>query len=126
MTIKENNKILNLKEGDKICNEKSIDQPDSDSDEINNEIYDPEGDLVNIKFHEDKSIDDDEDINTVDLSGLLKLCLLNYIIINIENNYLIYSIESSELLEIIFTLRNMVDDKKDIKKDIIAIQSENK
>ena len=50
-------------------------------DDIKNECYDPEGDLVNIKFHEDKSIDDDdEDMKTVNLSGLLKLCLLNYII----------------------------------------------
>ena len=45
---------------------------------------------------------------------------------NIENDYLIYSIESSELLEIIFTLRNTVDDKKDIKEDIKGVLSENK
>ena len=126
-SIKKNNKILNLNEGDKIYLISINEDSDSDSDEIHNECYDPEGDLVNIKFHEDKSIDDDdEDMNTVDLSGLLKLCLLSYIIKNIENDYLIYSIESTELLEIIFTLRNTVDDKRDIKKDIIAVLSENK
>ena len=126
-SIKKNNKILNLNEGDKIYLISESDS-DSDSDEIRNECYDPEGDLVNIKFHEDKSIDDDDDkdMNTVNLSGLLKLCLLNYIIKNIENDYLIYSIESSELLEIIFTLRNTVDDKKDIKEDIKGVLSENK
>ena len=119
--IKENNKILNLNEGDKIY---LITPRDKKEGRIN-ECYIPDDDLINIKFHEDKSInDDDEDMNTVNLSGLLKLCLLNYIAINIDNDNIIDCIESSELIDIIFTLKTMVKEQKNIKEYIIAVLSE--
>ena len=121
-SIKKNNEILYLNEEDKIY---LLTPRDKNEGRIY-ECYVPEDDLINIKFFENKSIiDDDKDMKTVNLSGLLKLCLLNYIIKNIDDFNIIGYIESNELIEIIFTLKTMVKDNKDIKEDIIAVLSEN-
>ena len=62
-------------------------------------------------------------MKTVDLSGLLKLCLLIRIAKNMDD-YSIGSIESEKLIDIIFSLRNMINDKKDIKEDIKNVLSQ--
>ncbi len=121
-SIKKNNEILYLNEEDKIY---LLTPRDKNEGRIY-ECYVNENNLINIKFFENKSIiDDDKDMKTVNLSGLLKLCLLNYIIKNIDDFNIIGYIESNELIEIIFTLKTMVKDNKDIKEDIIAVLSEN-
>jgi hypothetical protein len=134
--INESNKIIHLDDNEIIYlvspNRNEDDGEDSDSsssDDIHNEIYEEGKEKkINIKFHEKKSKEDDDDdddgdMKTVDLSGLLKLCLLIHISKNMDD-YTIGIIENYKLIEIIFTLRNMVDDKKDIKEDIKNVLSQ--
>ena len=150
--IEDSNEIIHLDEEEKIYivstneekkkskNEEENESEESDSDScengIHNEIYKGEEKKeicgrkeeknIIIKFHE-KSIkdddDDDGDMKTVDLSGLLKLCLLIRIAKNMDD-YSIGSIESEKLIDIIFSLRNMINDKKDIKEDIKNVLSQ--
>ena len=118
--IEETNKVIHLDENEIIY---LVSKDEDDDNDIHDEIYVERP--VNIKFHEDKSIEDDDDgdMKTIDLSGLLKLCLLIHISKNMDD-YTIGNIESDKLIDIIFTLRKMEDDKTDIKEDIKNVLSQ--